>query len=847
MRSRRIVSALFATVLAWSAEVLASEGLDSVPGAGRTMLPSTTHATFVPNAGQWDESVRFGLIHGAGGAWAEEDGFALSCESAGSAEVVVARFAAARKVAPRGFDATDARFHFFLGNDPSQWRTDLRGYRSVEWRDVWPDVDVLLHVRPSGVEYDVVLRPGADVSRVRIEFEGAESVRVLGSGAVEVGVRSARITQSAPQAYVAELDGTRRSIPARFEQVGPNSVVLRGLEAPDRPIVVDPGVEWSTYLGGNTPMPGASSTPDEFTAVEVCDDGSVIVVGRTGFIDYPTTPGVAQPTITPPSFVNGPGIDGVISRLSADGSSLVFSTFLGGKGGEFLFDLALRTDETIAIGGFTSSSDFPVTPGAYQVSFPTAVLGPGFVTVLSNSGSQIIASTFLSGWTQQGNESIVAIGVAPDGSIAAGGHTFSLDFPVTPGAFDPVHSSPSNFEGFVTVFDPSLSSLVYSTYLGGSHSDRVIDLEVDELGYATATGQSHSPNFPVTPNAIGSTATQGQVVAFAARFGPDGTPVYSTYLNHNGMGGSIAHGHAVDAVGRVTVTGTSTSDFPVTPGAWLTNCFGNCVFAARLTPQGAIEWGTFLGGFGLVPADVQIDSLGGAVLGIYGTGGLSYPFPPGAFDPIAQLDESMVLRVDAHGKSVYYGTMLGGSQGDASTWTYHPIALDDSDSAVFVGTTSSADFPISTGAFATAMMGLSDGFVTKLDLLPLGVSKFGVATKGCLGKPVIGLTAMPAVGKKLRITCGRAPAGASGFLLLGERALVTPSVVLGAGIYVDLGQPFALVPVIAGMDGTLEVGFAVPSVASISGLRRFAQFVFRDPCRPAGMSASNALDLTVQD
>jgi hypothetical protein len=797
---------------------------------------------FVPNGGQWEDRVRFGVIHGSQRAWAENDGFSMSRESDLGVELLRVKFADGRPSLPRGSCPTDSRFNFFRGNDPARWRTNLPAYQRVEWVDVWPHIDVVLHARSSGIEYDIVLRPGADAARVGIEFIGAETVRVMKTGAIEVVLQNSVVVQSSPRAYVIEPDGSRHAIDSRFARKGTASISLNADATHAQSAVIDPGLEWATFIGGNTPMPGTFPVPDELTATQMFDDGSLFVVGRSGFVDYPITTGALQATITPPSFAGGAGFDGVISRVSPDGSHLIFSTFLGGKASEVISDVAVLSDGRIVVGGYTSSSDFPVTSGAYQVGFPSVVLSPAFVTIISGSGSQIESSTLLSGFSEQGIENVIAIAAAPDGAIAVAGHTWSSDFPVTPGAFDPVHSSPGNTEGFLTVFNPMLTGLVYSTFLGGSKSDRVIDLEVDGSGFMTVCGESHSPDFPVTPNAFGPTAGLGSSVGVAARFGPDGAPVYSTYLSPNGSG-SIAYGLAVEKSGLATIVGDGF--VPVTPGTWNPNCWG-CGFVLRLTPQGAIEWGTFLGGFAISPADVAIDSRRGAVIAIGGPNSLSFPLPQGAFDTTVQGSENMILRLDAQAASVFYGTMLGGSSGDILAWNNHPITLDDTDSAVIVGATSSSDFPVTPGVLSTALSGPGDGFIAKLDLLPTGASKYGIATPGCGGKPVIGLTAMPKTGQKLSITCGRAPPNSSGYLMIGVAKADDPPETLGATFYVDPTQHFVLVPVVAGSDGNVHVTFRLSSMSAPPGTRRFAQYMFRDPCISPGIAASNALELIVQ-
>jgi hypothetical protein len=843
MCARSISSVFVVICIAWFSIVVSSVAASDTSDFGSDIIRAAASPLLVPNRGQWETRVRFGLLHGSQGAWVEDDGFAISRQSATGPEVLRVRFVESSPAKPRGSGSTDAQFHLLRGNDPARWQTNLPGYRRVEWTDIWPHIDVVLHAHATCVEYDVVLRPGADASNFRIDFIGSEQIRVTNSGAVEIHLGDALVIQSAPRAYFIELDGSRHAIQSRFVQSGAGSITLAATAEVTHSTVIDPGLEWATFIGGVTPLPGTFPVPDELTAVQLLANDTFVVVGRSGFVDYPVTAGALQPTITPPAFVGGAGFDGVISKFASNGTSLIFSTFLGGKASETISDVAVLSGDRIAVGGYTSSSDFPITPGAYQLLFPSAVISPAFVTILSATGSQIESSTYLSGFSNQGIENVIALAAAPDGAIAVAGHTWSTDFPVTPGAFDPVHSSPGNIEGFLTVFNPTLTGLVYSTFLGGSKSDRVIDLEADGFGFMTVCGESHSPDFPVTPNAIGPTAGLGNGVGVAARFGPDGAPVYSTYLSQNGSG-SIAHGLAVENSGHATIVGEGF--VPVTPGSWNTNCGGNCAFALRLTPQGAIEWGTYLGGFAITPTDVAIDSRRGAVVAIDGPNSLLFPFPPGAFDTIVQGDETMVLRLDSQAKSVFYGTMFGGSGADILAWPNHSIAIDSTDSAVIAGSTSSADLSVTPGALSTMLSGSSDGFVAKLDLLPTGASKYGIATPGCSGKPVIGLTAMPKTGQKLSITCGRAPPNSTGFLIIGDTKAESLPETLGATLYVDPTQHFVLVPLISGSDGNVHVTFRLSSMSAPPGTRRFAQFVFRDPCISPGIATSNALEVIVQ-
>lgn len=356
-----------------------------------------------------------------------------------------------------------------------------------------------------------------------------------------------------------------------------------------QPLVIDPVLVYSTYLGG--------SGGDTANAITVDAAGNAYVAGRTASTNFPVTPGAFQGTND--GAANGFS-NAFITKLNPGGTALVYSTYLGGSGGVDLYGesagdqgsgLAIDSSGNVYVTGEAVSSDFPVTPGAFQTTSPGQA---AFVTKLNPTGTALVYSTFLGGIGDKygwGNTTALAVDGSGDAYIA--GATSSTTFPVTPKAFQTTNKAAANSYNnvFVTKLNPAGSALVYSTYLGGNggtccSGDMASGVAVDGSGNVYITGTAQSTDFPVTQGAYQSTdhdTANGGSNAFVTKLNPAGTAlVYSTYLG--GSGGTIyfsptlflgvgdqANGLAVDSSGNAYVTGvTASSDFPVTPGAYQT-------------------------------------------------------------------------------------------------------------------------------------------------------------------------------------------------------------------------------------------------------------------------------------
>lgn len=403
---------------------------------------------------------------------------------------------------------------------------------------------------------------------------------------------------------------------------------------------------------------------------------------------------------------------------------LSYSTYLGGRLDDGTADIAVDARGNAYVTGFTNSTNFPRTAGAFQ----TALGGTNdaFVTKLDPTGSGLVYSTYFGG---EASDAGAAIAIDGAGNAYVAGTTQSADFPTTAGAFQTLGGGPLGTfanDGFVAKLDPTGSALVYSTYLGGSDTEGINGIAVDAAGHAYVTGSTLSANFPTTAGAFQTGPASGlppppvfqpsRYDAFVTKLNPTGSALdYSTYFG--GTREEVSVHIAVDALGNAYVTGTTRSEnLPTTPGAFQRSGGGltESAYVAKFTPTGAaLGYATYLDGshheFG---AGIAVDAVGSAFV-TGGTQSVDFPTTPGAVQPtIAGDADAFVTKLDPTGSTLVYSTYIGGSfqdWGDA-------IALDSSGSAYVTGSTRSTDFPTRPGAWQpTSGGGFFDTFVTKLD------------------------------------------------------------------------------------------------------------------------------------
>ena len=391
-------------------------------------------------------------------------------------------------------------------------------------------------------------------------------------------------------------------------------------------------------------------------------------------------------------------------------------TYLGGPGGQMGLGVAYDAAGNLIVGGWTTSANFPTTPGAYDTT-PSAG-GDVFIAKFDADATTLIAATLVGG---SAYEDANAMAVDGAGNIYLTGHTQSSDFPTTPETYD--NSLAGSKDMFLVKVDPTLSTLLYSTYLGGTLFELVTGLTVDASGNSYLTGLASSPDFPVTAGAYDTSLGDSQGDAVVTKINPAGGGpadlVYSTFLG----GGAEDWGRSivVDSSGNAYVAGrTSSADFPTTPGAFDTsyNSQWTDAFVTKLNPSGTgLVYSTFLGARGNDDAwGIAIDGAGNA----YVTGrtwSSTFPTTPGAFDTTFNgksgntPSDAYVTKLNAAGSGLVYSTFLGGKAEDLG----RTIVVDADGSAYVVGHTYSSAYPVTADGFDTSYNGNADAFLTRLN------------------------------------------------------------------------------------------------------------------------------------
>jgi hypothetical protein len=590
--------------------------------------------------------------------------------------------------------------NYFIGNDPARWRSNVPTYAKVVYHDVYPGIDVAYYGRQGQLEDDFIVHPGADPQVIALRFAGSALpvVNAQGDLALHVGQQDVFLRQ--PLTYQDGPTG-RRVVGGRYAVAADGQVTFRlGAYDAARLLVIDPVLAYATYLGG--------SNNDAGTSVAVDSAGNAYITGTTNSNNFPTTNGAFQT-----SFAGGSSDHDVfVSKLNPSGSALLYSTYLGGSGDDQGNGIAVDTSGNTYITGDTNSSNFPTTSGALQTSFSGGYY-LAFVSKLNPSGTALIYSSYLG---SQGSAFGNGIAVDSAGDAYVTGYTGSNTFPTTSGAFQTSSAGGYN-AAFVSKFNPSGSSLLYSTYLSGNNFDRGNAIAVDSGGDAYVTGYTGSSNFPTTSGAF-QVNSGGGINAFVSKLNPSGGALlYSTYLG--GSGNNNGNGIAVDSAGDAYVTGSiSSGNFPTTRSAIQTSSGGGIdAFVSKLNPSGsALLYSTYLGGSGYDAGySITVDSAGSAYV-TGGTNSTNFPTTSGAlqtsFGGGSLGGNAFLSKLNPLGNALLYSTYIGGSGGDSG----NGIAVDSQGNVYVAGSARSPNFPTTNGAFQTSLGGAANAFVLKLAL-----------------------------------------------------------------------------------------------------------------------------------
>lgn len=560
----------------------------------------------------------------------------------------------------------------YLAGSPRLWRRDVPTFGGIRYRNLYPGIDMVYTGSGPQLKSEFVVAPGADPARIRIRYDGAGPPGVGADGALSIPLGTRRLSEAAPHIY-QELNGVTVPVEGGYALHAGGAVGFSlGPYNGSWPLIIDPVMSYSTLIG-NTGFNAA-------TAIAVDASGAAYIAGYTDSDTLPTVNPVQNfnsgsvavfvaklnpagnalvyctymggsdddrayalavdatgaayvaGTTTSPNFPTlnamqsnlAGGRNAFVFKLNPAGDMLVFSTFLGGNGGDTANGIAIDTAGNSYVVGDTTSMNFPAN--AYQTSYHGSQ--DAFVSKLSSDGGRLLFSTYLGGSsTDHGG----AIAVDSTGTVYVTGSTWSSDFPVA-NSFQRSIGGPSN--AFIARLSSNGNTLLFSTYLGGSgasvaYPETGQGIALDSAGDAYVVGVTSSANFPlfnaIQPQLLGFTD------AFVTKVDPSGSLLFSTYLGGSGV--DIGNAIAVDASGAAYVVGyTYSTDFPVTTSAVQTANGGSCdAFLFKLSPMGdTLLYATYLGGSGADTASgIALDFSGNVYLAGW-TMSANFPVvPPG--------------------------------------------------------------------------------------------------------------------------------------------------------------------------------------------------------------------------
>jgi PKD repeat protein len=599
-------------------------------------------------------------------------------------------------------DPLPGRFNYLQGNDRTKWVIGVEGYARIRQREVYPGVDLIFHGRGGRLEHDFQLSPGADPRRIEIEFDGIDDLSISPVGDLLLAGKTGSFVFRRPVGYQQARLG-RNEVPVRYVRLGAHRVGFHVAGAdPREALVIDPVVEYSTFLGG--------SFLDGATSVAADALGNTYVTGFTQSWDFPLRS--SGGCVAVPSWANFACDDAFVTKLDPAGR-LVYSTFIGGSRWEEPRGIAVTPSGEVLVTGATDSPEFPVTAqfgstapkrGAPAEGVPVA---SAFVTKLSASGAGIVYSTVLRG---TGDDEVSGLAVDSGGNAWIAGTTDSPDFPAVAAE---QATRRGQISAFVAKLDPGGSRLVFSTYLGGSTQDLGTAVAVDPAGNGYAVGVTTSPDFPLL-NAY-QTNPGG---AFLTKFDGSGAIVYSTYL-----GGRFdrALGVTVDPLGGACVVGATVSpDFPSLHPIQPTLRGRGDAFVTKFTPSGnALVFSTVFGGSGPDAAFAVATAASGDIVVAGLTGSADFPTVNDWGAAKGGTEDMFLAKIPPTGGGLAFAGYAGGDSSGlysplaAAQWLLG-VAVDPSGNVYLAGNTSSADTPVVSAVQPRYGGGLADALVLKL-------------------------------------------------------------------------------------------------------------------------------------
>ncbi len=607
-------------------------------------------------------------------------------------DILTVKFVGANNSAKSlALDKLAKKTNYFLGNDPKKWHTNISSYAKIRYQNIYPGIDLLYYGNLNNLEYDFIVSPKADFTQISLSFPNTNNVQIDSNGDLLLTTADKVIHQYKPTVY-QEINGIRQEVASNYFWKEKDIIGVQIVDYNSNyPLVIDPILNYSTYLGGSLGETATSITVDKL--------GNTYVTGLTLSSDFPAIKAFQN------NFAGNGDI--FITKLNPAGNAVIYSTFIGGSGFDNPDKILVDNNGNVYLTGTTSSNNYPLAT-AFQDTLHG--FADAFITKLNSDGTALIYSTYLGGSdNDQGNGLAVDI----NGNAYILGTTSSKNFPT----LNPFQSNnKGQQELFISKLNSNGNQLVYSTYLGSNSVELAGGIVVDPSGNAYVTGRTTGDDFPVA-NGFQMIFGGGNDDAFVSKLSSDGSQlVYSTFLG--GSGSELASDIAIDSLNNIYVIGQTTStNFPIFKALQTTNNGGEDVFITKLDLTGKkVLYSTYLGGSGNDDGfAITVDSFNTVhIAGLTS----STNFPTINAIPNTKrggLQDGFVARLVSDGSALLYSSFLGGSTDNNNTSEFcSSIATDSEGNAYVAGITGSSDFPL-VNAIQNTLNGLSDAFVSKID------------------------------------------------------------------------------------------------------------------------------------
>ncbi len=677
--------------------VVSVSNVAAAPSAARfDKLP----ISFEPNRGQADPGAEF-VARGAGYYMTlGHNGPHILLRNKGtSADVHMGLVGANHSAKLSGSNPLAGHSSYFHGKDSSRWITNLPNYGQVTAHDVYPGIDMVYYGDQAQLEYDFVVAPQTDPTRIRLHFDGVKSLKSAPSGDLILNTAAGDLRERKPVVY-QQIAGTRRMIEAGFRITGAHDVTFKlGKYDRSQPLVIDPVLVYSSFLGGRD--------LDAVNSVAADSAGNMYLTGTT----FSTPKGDA---------------DVMIRKISADGSAFLYIADLGGADNDYGNGIAVDVNGFASVAGRTASLDFPVVAAFQSKNYG---VNNAYVLRLDPAGTTLIFSTYMGG---SDDDRAYAIALDRQGSVYLTGVSFSNNFPTNDGAFQ--RDNRGGSDAFVAKFAPN-GSAIYSTLVGGKADDRANAIAVDASGNASIVGETLSDSFPQA-NPPFQHSRHGGLEAFVTEVNADGSQlVFSTFSG--GAGDDSASGVAIDLSGNIYVGGSTTGDkgFDIPNRSFNTGYNGGLsdIFVSKYSPNGqSLLWTTFLGSHGGDYGDAVSVDANGNVYVAGNTDSNQYPVTRDAFQSNRGGGVDGVLSVlDTNGQNLLYSTFYGGLGDDDAV----SVTVNQFFEVFLVGQTASSNFPVANALQRVAGGGPSDGFFAKFSFAGVSVPVTSTPPVTFLGNP----------------------------------------------------------------------------------------------------------------